>query len=57
MPDDDRPPLKFVVAEPAGYCDPETGLCVAPHAEPGPSSQAYDSGRADDDQFTGSSPE
>jgi hypothetical protein len=56
MPDDDRPPLKFVVAGPAGYCGPETGLCVTPHAEPGPSSQAYDSGRADDDQFTGSSP-
>jgi hypothetical protein len=27
MPDDDRPLLKFVTAEPAGYCDPVTGLC------------------------------
>jgi hypothetical protein len=25
MPD---APLEFVVVEPAGYCDPETGLCV-----------------------------
>jgi hypothetical protein len=57
MPDDDRPPLKFVVAGPAGYCGPETGLCVTPHAEPGPSFQAYDSGRSGEDEFTGSSPE
>ena len=27
MPD---APLEFVVVEPAGYCDPETGLCAPP---------------------------
>jgi hypothetical protein len=56
MPDEERPLLTFVVAEPAGYCDPETGLCATPHAEPGPASPAYDSERAGEDQLTGSSP-
>jgi hypothetical protein len=54
MPDDDRPPLQFVVAEPAGYCDPGTGLCATPPAEPDPGSRAYDPGRPDEDRFTGS---
>jgi hypothetical protein len=26
----DPEPLVFIVAEGAGYCDPATGLCVAP---------------------------
>jgi hypothetical protein len=33
-------PLEFVVVEPAGYCDPETGLCVPPAGEETPEIQA-----------------
>ncbi|MEV6848374.1 hypothetical protein [Actinoplanes sp. NPDC051411] len=40
MPD---APLEFVVVEPAGYCDPETGLCV-PEAEEAPDLEPEGSG-------------
>lgn len=37
MPEDETPQpvalLQLVVAEPAGYCDPVTGLCVMPEAK------------------------
>jgi hypothetical protein len=29
-------PLEFVTVEPAGYCDPETGVCVIPSDEDSP---------------------